>query len=82
MPDKAYVYIAGIEDGEYKEEKLGCMSFFNIFFFLSFINLAITQTGTTYTASTWAASESSLLKSLSSILSKATQSLLTLGNSL
>ncbi len=24
MPDKAYVYVAGIEDGEYKEEKLGC----------------------------------------------------------
>eukprot|EP00029_Vermamoeba_vermiformis_P006312 TRINITY_DN2437_c0_g4_i1.p1 TRINITY_DN2437_c0_g4~~TRINITY_DN2437_c0_g4_i1.p1 ORF type:complete len:354 (-),score=95.42 TRINITY_DN2437_c0_g4_i1:98-1129(-) len=23
MPDKAYVYVAGIEDGEYKEEKLG-----------------------------------------------------------
>lgn len=26
MPDKAYVYVAGIEDGEYKEEKLGCKS--------------------------------------------------------
>lgn len=33
MPDKAYVYIAGIEDGEYKEEKLGCMLFSIYFFF-------------------------------------------------
>ncbi len=49
MPDKAYVYIAGIEDGEYKEEKLGCMSFISILFL---INRAITQTGITSMAST------------------------------
>jgi len=26
FPDKATIFIAGIEDGEYKEEKIGCMS--------------------------------------------------------
>lgn len=25
FPDKATVYLAGIEDGEYKDEKIGCM---------------------------------------------------------
>jgi protein arginine N-methyltransferase 1 len=25
FPDKATIYFAGIEDGEYKEEKIGCM---------------------------------------------------------
>jgi protein arginine N-methyltransferase 1 len=24
FPDKATIYVAGIEDGEYKEEKIGC----------------------------------------------------------
>ena len=24
FPDKAIIYVAGIEDGEYKEEKIGC----------------------------------------------------------
>jgi protein arginine N-methyltransferase 1 len=24
FPDKAHIYMAGIEDGEYKEEKIGC----------------------------------------------------------
>ena len=24
FPDKAYLHLAGIEDGEYKEEKIGC----------------------------------------------------------
>lgn len=24
FPDKAHIYVAGIEDGEYKEEKIGC----------------------------------------------------------
>lgn len=26
FPDKATIYMAGIEDGEYKEEKIGCMN--------------------------------------------------------
>lgn len=26
FPDKATLFLAGIEDGEYKEEKIGCMS--------------------------------------------------------
>ena len=25
FPDKATIYMAGIEDGEYKDEKIGCM---------------------------------------------------------
>jgi protein arginine N-methyltransferase 1 len=25
FPDKATIYLAGIEDGEYKDEKIGCM---------------------------------------------------------
>lgn len=32
FPDKATIYMAGIEDGEYKEEKIGCRFFRNIFF--------------------------------------------------
>jgi protein arginine N-methyltransferase 1 len=24
FPDKAIIYVAGIEDGDYKEEKIGC----------------------------------------------------------
>lgn len=27
FPDKATLYVAGIEDGDYKEEKIGCMWF-------------------------------------------------------
>lgn len=26
FPDKATIFVAGIEDGDYKEEKIGCMS--------------------------------------------------------
>ncbi len=26
FPDKATIHMAGIEDGEYKDEKIGCMS--------------------------------------------------------
>ena len=26
FPDKATIYVAGIEDGDYKEEKIGCKS--------------------------------------------------------
>jgi protein arginine N-methyltransferase 1 len=26
FPDKATIFMAGIEDGEYKDEKIGCMS--------------------------------------------------------
>jgi protein arginine N-methyltransferase 1 len=34
FPDKATIYLAGIEDGEYKDEKIGCM-FPSTFFFPS-----------------------------------------------
>jgi type I protein arginine methyltransferase len=27
FPDKATIFMAGIEDGEYKDEKIGCMSY-------------------------------------------------------
>ena len=28
FPDKATIFMAGIEDGDYKEEKIGCLSLF------------------------------------------------------
>lgn len=28
FPDKAHIYMAAIEDGDYKEEKIGCKFFF------------------------------------------------------
>jgi protein arginine N-methyltransferase 1 len=31
FPDKATIYMAGIEDGEYKEEKIGCASISNLY---------------------------------------------------
>lgn len=30
FPDKAQIYMAAIEDGDYKEEKIGCKFFFEI----------------------------------------------------
>jgi protein arginine N-methyltransferase 1 len=30
FPDKATIFVAGIEDGDYKDEKIGCMSFFPV----------------------------------------------------
>jgi hypothetical protein len=49
FPDKATIFMAGIEDGEYKDEKIGCE-----FPFLSNVEfwLISRQSGTTSTAST------------------------------
>lgn len=32
FPDKATIFVAGIEDGDYKEEKIGCTFYFFFFF--------------------------------------------------
>lgn len=49
FPDKATIFMAGIEDGDYKEEKIGCESLF-FHFFQSF--MLTSQSGTTSGAST------------------------------
>ncbi len=36
FPDKATIFVAGIEDGDYKEEKIGCESRVVLSFFISF----------------------------------------------
>ena len=48
FPDKATIFMAGIEDGEYKDEKIGCMQ---VPEHLDLPKLT-TQSGTTSTAST------------------------------
>lgn len=48
FPDKATIFMAGIEDGEYKDEKIGCMALYP-----SHLTTAnITQSGTMSTALT------------------------------
>jgi len=66
FPDKATIFFAGIEDGDYKEEKIGCKS-------SSHFNLSVpraltrpTQSGTTSTASTTRPSRRRPCPSLSS----------------
>jgi hypothetical protein len=49
FPDKATIFMAGIEDGEYKDEKIGCE--FPFYFYGEFV-LIREQSGTTSTAST------------------------------
>ena len=50
FPDKATIFMAGIEDGEYKDEKIGCESPFSLHS-RTFV-LSKGQSGTTSTAST------------------------------
>jgi hypothetical protein len=50
FPDKATIFMAGIEDGEYKDEKIGCESPFSLHG-RTFV-LSKGQSGTTSTAST------------------------------
>lgn len=49
FPDKATIYVAGIEDGDYKEEKIGCKFNFRKH---SDKDILTTQSGTTSGAST------------------------------
>ena len=52
FPDKATIFMAGIEDGEYKDEKIGCTSSFRPSL-QGRVSLTSTwQSGTTSTAST------------------------------
>jgi len=60
FPDKATIFMAGIEDGEYKEEKIGCE---NLPASLYSSQLTISQSGTTYGASTTHHSRRRLLRS-------------------
>lgn len=53
FPDKATIFVAGIEDGDYKEEKIGCTSHAPLSHFLPF-SLTTPKSGTTSTASTTA----------------------------
>lgn len=39
FPDKATLYVAGIEDGDYKEEKIGCMFWKREFFWRANTNI-------------------------------------------
>jgi protein arginine N-methyltransferase 1 len=50
FPDKATIFMAGIEDGEYKDEKIGC-EFSPFTLWLSYV-LSTEQSGTTSMAST------------------------------
>jgi protein arginine N-methyltransferase 1 len=50
FPDKATIFLAGIEDGDYKEEKIGCKS--NHYANRRTTMLTIAQSGTTSGAST------------------------------
>jgi hypothetical protein len=51
FPDKATIFVAGIEDGDYKEEKIGCMSLRAILL-LTTVVANLPQSGITSTAST------------------------------
>jgi 2-polyprenyl-3-methyl-5-hydroxy-6-metoxy-1,4-benzoquinol methylase len=50
FPDKATIFLAGIEDGEYKEEKIGCKSTHQLL--CCSHKPTISQSGTTFGAST------------------------------
>ncbi len=52
FPDKATIFVAGIEDGDYKEEKIGCTSPPLPSLHPPRTNLLPSQSGTTSTAST------------------------------
>ena len=52
FPDKATIFMAGIEDGEYKDEKIGCMSITPAADTSPCHTDMIHQSGTTSTAST------------------------------
>jgi len=41
FPDKATIYMAGIEDGDYKEEKIGCKLFPVSIFYFSFLTIVV-----------------------------------------
>lgn len=43
FPDKASIWLAGIEDGDYKDEKIGCKEFLRLHFHIA----NITQSGIT-----------------------------------
>ncbi len=48
FPDRATIYMAGIEDGEYKEDKIGCQREPSV----ARTHANMFQSGTTFTAST------------------------------
>jgi hypothetical protein len=64
FPDQATMYLAAIEDQEYKEEKINCLFHWLILILL----LNSYQSGTTFTALTSRVSRTLLCASLSSIL--------------
>ena len=70
FPDKATIFLAGIEDGEYKDEKIGCSS--NLSFIARVVdtNTIHAQSGTTSGGSTIARSSTQRSPSHSSTQSR------------
>jgi len=68
FPDKATLFVAGIEDGDYKEEKIGCR--FSILRQCTFPLTNTSQSGTMFTASTTRRSRRPPSRNLSSTRSR------------
>lgn len=79
FPDKATIFMAGIEDGDYKDEKIGCKFFWGIPTYPTnlcvFSETNLRQSGTTFMDSTTLLSRPPLLPNPSSIPSKSRPSL-------